>query len=360
MVRTLEDQLKERTRPASDALSKKDEKGRIRCYACGHRCLIREGHAGVCRVRYNERGVLQVPWGYVSSLQCDPIEKKPFFHAYPGSLAVSFGMLGCDFHCAYCQNWVTSQTLRDESASVVPPRDITPSQIVDFAVRSGARSVSSTYNEPLITAEWAADVFKEAKQRGLPGSFVSNGNATPEVLDFLRPWVELYKVDLKSFDDKNYRMLGGKLNTVLDSIEMLVEKGFWVEVVTLVIPGFNDSNEELTLIADFLASVSLDIPWHVTAFHQDYKMTAPDNTPALTLLRAREIGRNKGLKFVYAGNRPGEVGAAENTCCPGCGALLIERYGFHVGRNRLTPEGACPECSQIIPGRWSGGPCPTG
>src|SRR5512139_361780 len=167
----------------------------VRCYACGHCCPIPNGAAGVCKVRFNRDGRLMVPWGYVSGAACDPIEKKPFFHAYPGSLAYSFGMLGCDLHCSYCQNWVTSQALRDPSALLIA-REASPGQLVDEAVRRGARALVSTYNEPLITAEWAVDVFKGARAAGLVTGFVSNGNGTPEVIEYLRPWIDLYKIDL--------------------------------------------------------------------------------------------------------------------------------------------------------------------
>jgi pyruvate formate lyase activating enzyme len=332
-------------------LYEKLPEGRVRCFACGHRCLIPPGHDGICRVRFNESGVLRVPHGYVGALQLDPVEKKPFFHALPGAKALSFGMLGCDYHCGYCQNWLTSQVLRDPRA-VAPPQEMSAAEIVDLALARGARIVTSTYNEPLITSEWAVEVFREAKAKGLVCSYVSNGNGTPEVLDFLRPWVSLYKVDLKSFRDRSYRELGGTLERVLWTIRALHEQGFWLEIVTLVVPGFNDSDEELREIAGFLVSVSPDIPWHVTAFHQDYKMTAPDDTAVPTLLRAAEIGAREGLRFVYAGNLPGHVGRWENTCCPGCGALLIERMGFRVIQNRLA-RGNCPECSRAIPGFWA-------
>jgi pyruvate formate lyase activating enzyme len=175
----------------------------LTCFACGHRCLIRPGRMGICKVRTNEGGKLLVPFGYVGALQVDPIEKKPFFHAYPGSLAYSFGMLGCDLHCAYCQNWVTSQALRDPDA-VSQPLQASPQALVQDALRQGAKVLVSTYNEPLITAEWAVEIFKQARAAGLVTGFVSNGNGTPQVLEYIRPWVDLYKVDLKSFDDRHY------------------------------------------------------------------------------------------------------------------------------------------------------------
>ncbi|HEU4401700.1 MAG TPA: AmmeMemoRadiSam system radical SAM enzyme [Candidatus Polarisedimenticolia bacterium] len=324
----------------------------VRCVSCGHRCFIPEGRAGICKVRYNDGGTLRVPWGYVGALQCDPVEKKPFFHALPGALALSFGMLGCDFHCGYCQNWVTSQAIRDPKA-VAMPQKMTPGDLVALAQRHGAPIIASTYNEPLITSEWAIAVLRAAREKGLLGAYISNGNGTEQVLDFIRPYVSLYKVDLKSFRDRNYRALGGTLRNVLDTIGMLRRKGFWLEIVTLVIPGFNDSTEELTDIARFLAGLSPDIPWHVTAFHKDYRMTDPDDTPVRTLLRAAEIGRAEGLRYVYAGNLPGRVGDWESTRCPACGAMLIERAGYRILENRLTRGGACPDCASPIPGVWS-------
>ena len=210
----------------------------------------------------------------------------------------------------------------------------------------------SSYNEPLITAEWAVAVFQVAKEAGLACAFVSNGNATPEALDFLRPWISAYKIDLKGFDDKNYRTLGGTLEAVTNGIRMVHERGLWLEVVTLVVPGFNDSETELRRIAQFLASISRDIPWHVTAFHKDYEMTDPPNTTAAQLIRAAEIGAEEGLRFIYVGNLPGRVGPWENTYCPNCRAKLIDRLGYLVREYKITPEGKCPSCATVIPGIW--------
>jgi pyruvate formate lyase activating enzyme len=330
------------------------DRNRVRCYACGHCCPIPEGQSGVCKVRFNRGGKLYVPWGYVAGVQCDPIEKKPFFHVRPGALAFSFGMLGCDLHCSYCQNWVTSQAIRDPRA-VAPFGRTTPQQLVRAALQQGADAIVSTYNEPLITAEWAVAVFQEAKAAGLLTGFVSNGNATPQVLEYLRPWTDLYKVDLKSFDDRHYHELGGRLQPILESIRRIYEMGFWLEVVTLTIPGFNDSDAELREMAGFLAGISPDIPWHVTAFHRDYKMTDPTDTPATTLIRAARIGREAGLRYVYAGNLPGEVGNLENTYCAGCGDLLIRRYGYRIREYRITSQGECPTCQAPAPGRWAQG-----
>ncbi|HEX9112574.1 MAG TPA: AmmeMemoRadiSam system radical SAM enzyme, partial [Terriglobales bacterium] len=352
IVATLRDIVDERVREGDHALWETLDRNRVRCYACGHCCPIPEGQPGVCKVRFNRGGKLYVPYGYVAGVQCDPIEKKPFFHAYPGALAYSFGMLGCDLHCAYCQNWVTSQALRDPNA-ISPPLEADPELLIQDALAQGAKVVVSTYNEPLITSEWAVAVFRQARQAGLLTGFVSNGNGTPQVLEYLRPWIDLYKVDLKSFDDRHYRQLGGRLQPILDTIRSLHQMGVWLEIVTLLIPGFNDSDDELRKLASFLASVSPDIPWHVTAFHQDYKMTSPGDTRPEDLLRAAAIGREAGLRYIYAGNLPGYVGDLEDTHCQHCGELLIRRYGYAIEEYKLTPQGCCPACHAAIPGRWS-------
>jgi pyruvate formate lyase activating enzyme len=330
----------------------------VRCYACGHRCLIREGRRGICQVRFNRAGKLYVPWGYVAALQADPIEKKPFFHILPGTDALTFGMLGCDFHCAYCQNNLTSQAMRDPASDIAASlvRRVSPEQMVDLALRSGAGLVASSYNEPLITSEWAVDIFRQSQQAGLKCVYISNGNATPEVLEYLRPYLVGYKIDLKTMQDRQYRKLGGVLDHVLESIRMAHQLGLWVEVVTLVIPAFNDSVDELMDAARFIASVSEDIPWHVTAFHPDYKMTDPAPTAVETLLQAAEIGQEAGLNFVYAGNLPGGVGEYENTYCPNCHARLIERYSYVIQDYRITAQGRCPDCGAQIPGIWTDHP----
>ncbi len=330
----------------------------VRCFACGHRCLIREGRRGICQARFNQGGELRVPWGYVAALQSDPIEKKPFFHVMPGSNALTFGMLGCDFHCGYCQNWVTSQALRDPAAdiSIGGVRKVTPKGMVELARRTNASVVVSSYNEPLITSEWAAGIFKKAKAAGLLCAYVSNGNNTPEVMEYLRPYLSAYKVDLKCMRDRNYRALGGVLQHTLDGIQRAHDMGLWVEVVTLVVPGFNDSNEELWEAARFIAGVSRDIPWHVTAFHKDYKMMEPANTDVNTLVRAAEIGGEAGLRYVYAGNLPRRVGQYEDTSCSNCGQVLIKRSGYVIEEYRLTAAGACPRCGTRLPGVWPSDP----
>lgn len=343
--------LDRHTAPADPALYHSGEENKVTCCACAQRCSIGPGRRGVCRMRHNRDGVLYAPRGYVAGLQADPIEKKPFYHVLPGCDALSFGMLGCNFHCDFCQNWVSSQTLRDADA-VAGLHPCSAEFIVDAALQRHAPVLVSTYNEPLITAEWAAEVFQLGKKHGLISGFVSNGFATPEVLEYLRPFMDLYKVDLKCFSEEGYRQLGGRLKPVLASIEKLLQLGFWVEVVTLVVPGFNDSGAELDQIAGFLASLSVDIPWHVTAFYPTYKRTDTEPTSGDHLERAWSAGKAAGLRYVYAGNRAGRVGDRENTFCPGCHAAVIERRGFQVLRNGIK-NGACPHCGEAIAGRWA-------
>ena len=340
------------TKPGDLAQPFADKPGWVRCVACAHQCKIGPGRRGICQVRFNDEGVLRVPFGYVAGLQSDPVEKKPFNHVLPGSQALTFGMLGCDLHCDYCQNWFTSQALRDDQAGA-SPQIISAEEIARMGQRVGAALVVSSYNEPLITSEWAVAVFQAARPRGLRTAFVSNGNATREVLTYLRPWVDAYKVDLKTMNARHYRHLGTALERVLDGIRMVFELGFWLEIVTLVIPGFNDDPGELAAAAQFIASLSPDIPWHVTAFHKDYRMLTPDQTSGRDLIKAAEIGRRAGLRYVYAGNLPGLLGDWEHTFCPHCQSRLVARRGFRVIEQRVTADGRCSVCGAGIPGIWS-------
>ena len=348
---TLAERLDRLTRPAD--LVEPLEEGAVRCLACAHRCRIQPGRRGICKVRFNREGELRAPWGYTAGVGLDPVEKKPFNHFLPGQRVLTFGMLGCNFHCAFCQNWETSQTLRDDAAQMsgATIQPVQPADLVNYALRNGAAAIASSYNEPLITTEWAVEIFKLAKPAGLRCAYVSNGYATPEVLEYLLPWLTAYKVDLKSMQAANYRALGGQLNAVLDTITNAHALGLWVEIVTLVIPGFNDSTEELWEAARFITSVSPDIPWHVTGFHPDYHMDGTP-TPPDSLQRAAEIGQEAGLHYVYAGNLPGRVGSLEDTHCPHCQQVLIHRLGYTVLENHLTPAGTCPACGTAIPGIW--------
>ena len=326
----------------------------MRCFACAHRCLIQPDKRGICKVRFNRDGELFVPWGYVAAANIDPIEKKPFMHFLPGQNALTFGMLGCNFHCDFCQNWISSQALRDPASNGSSRyiQDTSAKELVQYSLRQGAKIIASSYNEPLITTEWALQIFKEAKKHGLKCVYVSNGFATPQALDALSPYLDGFKIDLKCFSDDHYRTLGGRLGAVQDTIRAAHARGMWVEVVTLVIPDFNDSNEELWQSARFISTVSADIPWHVTAYYPTYKHTGSERTPAESIQRAAEIGQEAGLRYVYAGNLPGRVGSLENTYCPSCQSLLIERMGYTVSRNTITPQGACPVCGTPIAGVW--------
>jgi pyruvate formate lyase activating enzyme len=330
---------------------------RVQCKACAHRCKIAAGRRGVCQVRFNHEGRLYVPWGYVAGAAVDPIEKKPYYHFLPGSDALTFGMLGCNLKCNFCQNWLSSQTLRDPQAdsAVNTIQHISSEQLVATAVRNQAAVIASSYNEPLITSEWAQEIFSLAKTEGIQCVYVSNGFATPEVLEYLQPVMRGFKVDLKTMQEKQYKELGAGLQPVLDSIIKAHELGMWVEVVTLVIPGFNDSTEELWDAARFITSVSEDIPWHVTAYHPDYNHDSPATTSTI-LQRAADIGQEAGLRYVYAGNLPGRVGSLENSYCPKCSTVLIRRRGYTIQEYRLTAEGKCPKCGMAIAGVWTDKP----
>lgn len=339
-------------RPAELVLPLED--GSVRCLACAHRCLVKPGRRGVCQVRYNDGGRLMAPWGYTAALQADPIEKKPFFHVYPGARALTFGMLGCDFHCGFCQNWLTSQALRDPESDLAVRyvQPVSPERVAAAARQTGCSLVVSSYNEPLITSEWAVSIFKEAHKAGLKCAFVSNGNATPEALQYLAPYLSAYKIDLKTMQDKHYRQVGGVLSHVIDTIRMAHDLGLWVEVVTLVIPDFNDSPSELMEAAETIAGISRDIPWHVTDFHPDYRMTDRGSTRPDKLVEAAEIGQEAGLNYVYTGNIPGYSRELESTYCPNCRKRLVHRRGYTLLGYEITPEGKCPGCGTKIPGLW--------
>jgi pyruvate formate lyase activating enzyme len=325
--------------------------GEVGCTACPHRCRLLSGKRGVCGLRFCQDGQLMAPWGYTSGSAVDPLEKKPLYHVCPGSTVLSFGMLGCNLHCPFCQNWTISQTVKDDRA-VAAPRQITPAQLVDAAVRAGSRWLAATYNEPLVTAEWVVAVFQAARLQGLRTCIVSNGFASPATLATLQPSLDAANIDLKCFTEKGYRGLGGSLQPVLDTIRSLWQSGVWVEATTLVVPGLNDSAAELRQMASYLAGVSLDLPWHVSAYHPDYRMSdGPPGTSVATLERAWDCGRQSGLRYVYVGNRH-SPGRGEDTHCPGCDTTLVARSGFTVRRCRLGADGLCPDCHCRIAGIW--------
>lgn len=322
----------------------------VRCLACAHKCVIPEGMYGRCFVRINIGGQLLVPAGEVSALATDPIEKKPLYHFFPGEDTLSFGMEGCPFNCSFCQNWHISQRLRHGDL----PKQTTScsaEQIVNAALKSDLKIITSTYNEPLVSSEWAVDIFTLAKKHDLKTAFVSNGFASPEALDFLDPYLDAVNVDLKCFTEENYNHLGGRLTPVLETLNSLRKRGKWVEVTTLVVPGFNDSNEELEALTRHLAQWDSDIPWHVSAYHESYRHHATDpRTSTATINRAIEIGKAAGLTFVYSGNLPTGKEQAD-TACPKCKTVIITRRNFTVTSNFLK-DGACPNCGMDIPGVW--------
>lgn len=325
--------------------------GAVVCDLCAHRCLILPGKSGVCRVRVNAEGELRTTVRHrLVAAAVDPIEKKPLFHFLPGSLSYSIATAGCNFRCDFCQNWRISQAAR-LSPLGLDGRIVPPEAVVEEALRQGCASIACTYTEPTIFFETAEDVGLLARERGLRTLFVTNGYLTREAVKRSRTFLDAANVDLKGFDDKRYRRVcGATLRGVLDGLEALKESGAWVEVTTLVVPGLNDSAEELSAIARHLASLDPNIPWHVSRFHPDFKRDDVGATPVSTLVRARETGLAAGLKHVYVGNLPGQ--GAENTSCPNCATILIERSGFSVVRNRIA-NGRCPECSVVVAGVWT-------
>ncbi len=347
-----EQKLRERSRKAAPELVSEQDGNTIQCLSCGHKCTIQEGETGICRMHWNEAGELRVPFGYVSSLHVDPMEKKPFFHALPGQRALSFGMLGCNLQCPYCQNWNISQNLKDSEARV-QPRDISPAEIIKQARGSNVSSVVATYNEPLITSEWSRTIFELAREEDYLTGYVSNGYASREVIEYLRDWTDLFNVDFKGWSPGKYRELGGDVEVVKEMLELIHKLGFHLEVITLLVPERTDEPEELRRMAGFLASISPDIPWHLTAFRGAYKWQNHPSTSPQDLKMAYEIAREEGMNYVYCGNLPGRVGEAESTYCPECGELLIKRTGYSIGSVNLD-ENKCPACGQGIYGVFSG------
>ena len=323
----------------------------IVCELCNHHCRIQEGKRGICGVRENKNGVLySLVYGRLIAENIDPIEKKPLFNFLPGSRAFSISTVGCNFHCLHCQNYNISQYPHAHKGEIAGA-ERTAESVVEDAIRSGCASVCYTYVEPTIFYEFAYDCSLLAHDRGLKNVFVSNGYMTPDVTRHLAPVLDGINIDVKAFTDNFYKKVcKARLQPVLDNVRLMHELGVWVEVTTLIIPGLNDSGKELRDIAGFIRSVSPTIPWHVTAFHPTYNMMDRRPTPAATLQKAREIGQEEGLYYVYEGNIPGQGG--ENTYCPGCGAELISRFGFSISKNDLA-DGRCSKCGQPIDGVWS-------
>jgi pyruvate formate lyase activating enzyme len=320
------------------------------CTLCPHRCHVGEGLYGVCGVRKNSNGRLEtLIYELAAAINVDPIEKKPLYHFLPGSQSLSVATVGCSFKCPFCQNYDISQITKGKKRSIVGRR-VSPGEVVALALKAKARTIAFTYSEPTVFYEYAFDTARLATDEGIRGVFVSNGFICEEPLRDIRPYVHALNVDLKGFNPDYYRkILGARLEPVLEAIKLIREMGFWLEITTLVIPGQNDSDAELNQIAEFIAGLSVNIPWHLTAFHPDFKMTDLARTPSATMRRASDIGREAGLKFVYTGNLPGDN--HESTFCPGCGTRLIHRVGFQVLSNRLQ-NGCCPDCDAAIPGVW--------
>ncbi|MBE0649940.1 MAG: AmmeMemoRadiSam system radical SAM enzyme [Bacteroidales bacterium] len=317
---------------------------RVRCFACAHSCNIRPGRLGICGVRKNIEGSLYTSvYEYPVAVHSDPIEKKPLFHFLPGTRALSLGTAGCNFDCSFCQNYEISQMRGDE----IKGNFLSVEKAVEMAKHSNCESIAYTYNEPVVFIEYVVDVAAEAKKRGLKNVYISNGFESEETLDLLSDRIDAMNIDLKSFSDKFYRMYcRGKLKPVLNTIRSAYKKGIWLEITTLIIPGENDSDEELRLIAGFIASISKDIPWHLSRFFPTYKMTNKAPTLVSTLERAREIGAEEGLQFIYLGNTPQDHGI---TFCASCGQKLIIRDRYDLRYNFLD-DGACPNCGQKLPG----------
>ncbi|MEK6692418.1 MAG: AmmeMemoRadiSam system radical SAM enzyme [Nitrospirota bacterium] len=325
------------------------EKGDVRCILCGHRCLIKDGKRGICGVRESKGGTLYtLVYGKVIARHIDPIEKKPLFHFHPGSTSYSIATVGCNLRCTHCQNYEISQYPKERYDIVIPGEDTTPEEMVGLAKSTGCLSISYTYTEPTIFFEFAYDTARLAKEKGIKNVFVSNGYTSPDATKMIAPYLDANNIDLKSFRDEHYRKVcGGKLQPVLDTIRLMKESGVWVEVTTLIIPTYNDSEEELRNIAEFIKSVSIDIPWHVTQFYPTYKLLDQPRTPIGTLRRAREIGLEAGLRYVYEGNVPGEGG--ESTYCYNCGKILIDRYDYIIKGNYIK-DSKCPDCGSVIGG----------
>lgn len=323
----------------------------VNCRLCRHLCHIAEGKRGICGVRENQGGTLtSLVYGRLIAQHVDPIEKKPLFHLLPASLSYSIATVGCNFRCRFCQNAEIAQMPADR-AGMITGTACSPEQVVAQALASGCRSIAYTYTEPTVFFEFALDTAKLARQQGLKNIFVTNGYMSRDALDMIGPYLDAANVDLKAFNDGFYKKLcGAKRAEVMDSLKAMKAAGVLVEVTTLLIPGLNDDTDELKALAAFLVNdVGPATPWHVSRFHPDYRLTDRPATPAATLARARAIGLDAGLRYVYTGNIPGDEG--ENTICHQCGKTLIARWGFRVTANAIE-EGKCPACRAVIEGVW--------
>ncbi len=319
----------------------------VRCNLCSHRCLIKPGERGICSVRENQGGTLySLVYGKVIAANVDPIEKKPLFHFQPGSLSFSIATAGCNFRCEFCQNWQISQITKGPKGEIIG-KELPPEQVVQKALETECSSIAYTYTEPTIFFEYAADTAKLAKKKGLANVFVTNGYQTPETIKEMAKFVDAANVDLKSFSEEFYQKIcGAKLKPVLEAIKLMHKAGIWLEITTLVVPDQNDSEKELSEIAKFIAGVSKNIPWHISRFHPDFKMTDSYPTPLETLEKAFKIGKKAGLKYVYLGNVA--TVTRENTYCPKCENLAIRRVGYDIETLGVDKKGECRKCGQNL------------
>ena len=329
------------------SLYEKSDGEKVRCFLCSHHCIISAGRYGICGVRENMGGTLYThAYGELIAQNVDPIEKKPLYHFHPGSNSFSIAAIGCNFQCGFCQNWQISQT-KEAGKLGLRPREAAPEDVVRQAKRTDSKSISYTYTEPTIFFEYAYDIAQLAKREGLHNVFVTNGFMTEEMIQTIHPYLDAANIDLKSFSDDYYKKVcKGRLSPVLKSIESMKRSNVWIEITTLLVPGQNDSEEELKKIAGFLAGIDHAIPWHISRFYPEYKMDHLENTPVETLQRAYECGKEAGLDYVYLGNVTGEEA---NTYCPRCHHLLIERLGYVIRKFRAG-GGKCPNCQSPIAG----------
>jgi pyruvate formate lyase activating enzyme len=327
-------------------LYKKLADNKVSCFLCSHRCLISDGKFGLCNVRENQRGILYThAYGKLIAQNIDPIEKKPLYHFLPGSRSFSIAAIGCNFQCGFCQNWQISQ-VKEAEALDLHSQEVSPEDVVKQAKQTGSQSISYTYTEPTIFFEYAFEIGQLAKKEGLYNVFVTNGYMTEETIQMIHPYLDAANIDLKSFNDDYYKKIcKGKLSPVLKSIEKMKKMNIWVEVTTLIVPGANDSEEELRKIAGFLAEIDKSIPWHISRFYPQYKMEDIENTPMKVLDRAYEIGQEAGLRYIYLGN----VGVGNNTYCHQCHRLLIERLGYSIKEYKIE-DGRCSNCKSLIDG----------
>ena len=323
---------------------------KVRCFLCNHKCIISDNSTGLCGVRKNSSGTLiTLVYDKVIARHLDPIEKKPLFHFLPGSRSYSIAAAGCNLKCSFCQNSDISQMPVDHGQ--ILGESISPEALVDEAETGNAATIAYTYTEPTIYYELAKETARIASSRGIKNIFVSNGYMSEKCLEDISGYLHGANIDLKAFNDGFYKkQCGARLEPVLNTIKKLAEMGIWIEITTLLIPELNDSEEELNNLAEFIMSQNADIPWHISRFHPTYRMTGVPPTPTEKIQRAMQIGYNAGLRYVYAGNIPGDLG--EKTCCHNCGNLLIDRYGFSVNFNNIK-KGKCPRCKSFIPGVWN-------